>query len=102
MPNGYTGKILHVNLTRGALEIEQPPEDFYRMYMGGSAMGMYYILHEMQAGVDPLAPENVLTLMASVTTGAPISGQSRINANAKSPISGAIGDSQQVVSSQPN
>lgn len=94
MPNGYTGKILHVNLTRGALEIEQPPEDFYRMYMGGSAMGMYYILQEMHAGIDPLAPENVLTLMASVTTGAPISGQSRINANAKSPISGAIGDSQ--------
>jgi aldehyde:ferredoxin oxidoreductase len=29
-----------------------------------------------------------------VTTGAPISGQSRINANAKSPISGGIGDGQ--------
>src|SRR3990172_8069737 len=62
--------------------------------MGGSAMGVYYILREMPAGVDPLAPENVITLMDSVTTGAPISGQSRINANAKSPISGAIGDSQ--------
>jgi aldehyde:ferredoxin oxidoreductase len=36
----------------------------------------------------------VLALFASVTTGAPISGQSRLNANAKSPISGAIGDSQ--------
>jgi aldehyde:ferredoxin oxidoreductase len=48
----------------------------------------------MPAGIDPLAPESVLTLMLSVTTGAPISGQSRINANAKSPISGAIGDSQ--------
>ncbi|HKG53997.1 MAG TPA: aldehyde ferredoxin oxidoreductase C-terminal domain-containing protein, partial [Anaerolineales bacterium] len=39
-------------------------------------------------------PENVLTLMTGVTTGAAISGQSRINANAKSPISGGIGDSQ--------
>src|SRR5690606_27422141 len=29
-----------------------------------------------------------------VTTGAAISGQSRLNANAKSPISGGIGDSQ--------
>src|SRR4030066_348360 len=94
MSHGYTGKILHVDLTRGRLEIEQPPEAFYRKYMGGSAMGVYYILREMPAGVDPLAPENVLTLMDSVTTGAPISGQSRLNANAKSPISGAIGDSQ--------
>jgi aldehyde:ferredoxin oxidoreductase len=32
--------------------------------------------------------------MTGVTTGAAISGQSRINANAKSPISGGIGDSQ--------
>jgi len=62
--------------------------------MGGSAMGLYYILRDMPAGVDPLSPDNVLTLMASVTTGAAISGQSRLNANAKSPMSGAIGDSQ--------
>ena len=41
-----------------------------------------------------MSPENVLTLMLSVTTGASISGQSRINANAKSPLTGAIGDSQ--------
>ncbi|MBN2145874.1 MAG: aldehyde ferredoxin oxidoreductase family protein [Anaerolineales bacterium] len=94
MPNGYNGKILHVDLTHGKLEIEVPPEAFYRKYMGGSAMGLYYILRDMPAGVDPLSPENILTLMASVTTGAPISGQSRMNANAKSPMSGGIGDSQ--------
>jgi aldehyde:ferredoxin oxidoreductase len=94
MSKGYQGKILHVNLTEGKLETEEPPEAFYRKYMGGSAMGLYYILKEMPAGVDALAPENVLALFASVTTGAPISGQSRLNANARSPVSGAIGDSQ--------
>ncbi len=94
MPFGYNGKILHVDLAHGKLEVEEPPEAFYRKYMGGSAMGMFYILRDTPIGVDPLAPENVLTLMASVTTGAPISGQSRLNVNAKSPMSGAIGDSQ--------
>jgi aldehyde:ferredoxin oxidoreductase len=94
MPNGYNGKILHVDLTKGTLAVEEPPESFYRTYMGGSAMGLYYILKEMPRGADPLGPENVLTLMTGVTTGAAISGQSRINANAKSPISGGIGDSQ--------
>jgi aldehyde:ferredoxin oxidoreductase len=94
MPNGYTGKILHVDLTSGSLSIEEPPEAFYRKYMGGSAMGLYYILRETPPGVDPLAPENVLTFMTGVTTGVPISGQSRININARSPMSGAIGDSQ--------
>ncbi|MGE5072373.1 MAG: aldehyde ferredoxin oxidoreductase N-terminal domain-containing protein, partial [Anaerolineae bacterium] len=94
MPHGYTGRILHVDLTNGKLEVEQPDEAFYRKYMGGSAMGVYYILRDVPKGADPLGPDNVLTLFASVTTGATISGQSRINANAKSPISGAIGDSQ--------
>jgi aldehyde:ferredoxin oxidoreductase len=94
MPYGYTGKILHVNLSDGSIFIEEPPEAFYRKYMGGSAMGLYYILKDTPPGIDPLASENVLTFMTSVTTGAPISGQSRININAKSPMSGAIGDSQ--------
>ena len=94
MPYGYNGKILHVDLTTGELTVEEPTESFYRKYLGGSAMGMHYILREMPQGADPLGPENVLTLMTGVTTGATISGQSRINANAKSPISGGIGDSQ--------
>jgi aldehyde:ferredoxin oxidoreductase len=94
MPNGYNGKILHVDLTKGSLTTEEPDEAFYRKYMGGSAMGMYYILRDMPKGADPVGPDNVLTLMTGVTTGAAISGQSRINANAKSPISGGIGDSQ--------
>jgi aldehyde:ferredoxin oxidoreductase len=94
MPFGYTGKILHVDLTKGELTVEEPNEAFYRKYLGGSAMGMHYILREMPQGADPVGPENVLTLMTGVTTGAAISGQSRINANAKSPISGGIGDSQ--------
>ncbi len=94
MPYGYHGRILHIDLTSGSLKVETPPESFYRMYMGGSAMGLYYILKHTPPKADPLGPENVLTLFTGVTTGAAISGQSRINANAKSPMSGGIGDGQ--------
>lgn len=94
MPYGYNGKILHVSLGKHLWHIETPPESFYRQYGGGSAMGLYYILKEMPAHVDPLGPDNVLTLSLSVLTGASISGQSRMMANAKSPLTGAIGDSQ--------
>src|SRR5512136_551321 len=94
MPFGYNGKILHVDLTSRTLTVEEPPQAFYRKYMGGSAFGLYYILRDMGAGVDPLGPDNVLTFMVSPTTGAPISGQSRLMVNAKSPMGGAIGDSQ--------
>ena len=90
MAFGYCGKVLHVDLTTGLFEVESPGEQFYRKYMGGSAMGVYYVLRLVPKGADPLGPENVLAIFASVTTGVPISGQSRINANAKSPISGSI------------
>ena len=49
MPNGYNGKILHVNLTTGEFTVEEPGEAFYRKYMGGSALNMHYLLREMPA-----------------------------------------------------
>jgi len=94
MPFGYTGKILHVNLTSGKIVVEEPPESFYRTYMGGSALAMSYLLRMMPAGVDPLGPDNVLVISVGVLTGAPVSGLSRVMVNAKSPLTGAIGDSE--------
>jgi len=91
---GFTGKILHVNLTSGQIEVERPSEAFYRTYWGGSAMGTYYLLKNTPAGADPLGPENTLCFMLSATTGAPISGQSRATTTAKSPLTGLIGDAQ--------
>ena len=94
MAHGYNGKILHVNLTTGQLRVEEPNEAFYRKYMGGSALALHYLLKEVPAGADPLGPENVLVLALSVLTGTAISGQSRMTAAAKSPLTGGIGDSQ--------
>ena len=94
MAFGYHGKILHIDLASGTFILEEPPDDFYRKYMGGSAVGAYYALKYTPPKVDPLSPENTLTLTAGVVTGAPFPGQSRITATAKSPLTGAIGDSQ--------
>ncbi len=94
MPYGYAGRILHVYLDDLRTEIETPPEAFYRKYMGGSALGAYYLLKHTPPHADPLGPENTLTLAVGVVTGAAISGNSRLAAVAKSPLTGAIGDSQ--------
>jgi len=93
MSCGYHGKILHVDLTSRKIEVEKPDETFYRKYMGGSAMGAYYLLKHTPPGAAPLGPENTLSLMVGVVTGAPISGQSRVAATAKSPLSGLVGES---------
>jgi len=94
MPYGYRGNILHVDLTEGTIETEHPDDAFYRQYLGGSAMGMHYLLAGTPLGADPLGPENTLCLMVGVTTGAPLPGQSRVTATAKSPVTGLVGDSQ--------
>ena len=94
MPNGYTGQILHIDLSNRNITIEKPPAEFYRRYLGGSALNLYYLLREIPARADPLCPENVLGLSVGVTTGTAISGNSRVTVSAKSPLTGAIGDSQ--------
>ena len=94
MRYGYCGKVLHVDLEAGKLEIECPEERFYRTYLGGSAMGVHYLLTGTRRGADPLGPSNVLSLMTGVVTGAAFPGQSRVTATAKSPVTDLIGDSQ--------
>jgi len=91
---GYAGKILHVYLDDGRLEVETPSEEFYRKYVGGTGFGLYYLLKHTPKGADPLGPENTLVFSVSGPTGAPISGQSRLTVNAKSPLTGAVGDAQ--------
>jgi aldehyde:ferredoxin oxidoreductase len=94
MAKGFTGKILHIDLATRTSKVEEPEERFYRRYGGGSAMGTYYLLKGMPVGADPLGPDNVLTVFVGPATGAQISGQSRVSVSAKSPLTGAIGDSQ--------
>jgi aldehyde:ferredoxin oxidoreductase len=94
MTYGFSGKILHVDLSEGNLEIEQPEPSFYRKYPGGSALGMYYLLRHTPANADPLGSENTIVFSVGPLTGAPISGQSRLTVTAKSPLTGTAGDSQ--------
>ena len=41
MPNGYTGKILRVNLSDASIKVEEPGDDFYRTYLGGRVLAGY-------------------------------------------------------------
>ncbi len=86
--------VYHIDLSRGTVETRTVPEDVYRKYPGGSALAAYLLLHAIPAGADPLGPDNVLVMAVSPLTGLAISGQSRMTACARSPLTGAIGDSQ--------
>lgn len=94
MLKGFTGKVLHVDLTSHSLEFERPDEAFYRRYPGGSLMGLYYLWQGTPAGADALGPDNTLTFACSAPTGLPVSGQSRCTVTCKSPATGGAADSQ--------
>jgi aldehyde:ferredoxin oxidoreductase len=67
-----TGKIARVDLTKGTVTTIEPPEEVYRKYMGGSALGVYYLFKEgiVNPEVDPLGPDNMLQFMIGPVTGA--------------------------------
>ncbi|MCX8022229.1 MAG: aldehyde ferredoxin oxidoreductase family protein [Syntrophorhabdaceae bacterium] len=94
MPFGYNGKILHIDLTLKEISIEEPSPAWYRAYLGGSAMALYYLLKNLDPNVNPLSEKNVLIFASSVVTGAPISGFSRYTVSAKSPLTGGFGEAE--------
>jgi len=94
MSNGFTGVILRVDLSTGEIGRDRLGEDFYRMYMGGSAAGAHFLLKETAPDLDPLDPGNVVTIAPGVAAGAAVSGVSRCGVTALSPETGAVGDSQ--------
>jgi aldehyde:ferredoxin oxidoreductase len=94
MPYGYTGNILHIDLSSKKHWIENPPENFYRTYWGGRAIGLYYMLSQMKPHTDPLSPDNLLIFAPSVITGTPAPAIPRYTVCAKSPLTGAQGEAE--------
>ncbi|MDA3958431.1 aldehyde ferredoxin oxidoreductase family protein [Oceanispirochaeta sp.] len=91
---GTTGKILRVDLSMKTFVTEEIPEILIKRYLGGNTLGLYYLLKEQIAGIDPLAPEAMMNIMASFVTGTPGPGLSRTCIVGKSPLSGGFGESE--------
>lgn len=94
MACGYTGRILRINLSSRSIDIEEQDEIFYRTYIGGRGFTAYYLLKELEKGIDPLGPKNKLIFACGVLTGTPVSGMARHVVGAKSPITGGLGQSE--------
>ncbi len=91
---GYTGKILHVDLSNHVIDVEEPDNAFYREYLGGRGIGYYYLMKLVPAGIDPLAPENILVMATGVMTGSPLLASCRFAVAGKSPLTGTAAESE--------
>jgi aldehyde:ferredoxin oxidoreductase len=91
---GYNGKFLRVNLTDGKISVEEPPESYYRRYLGCRGFIVEKLLTEVPAGADPLGPENKLIFALGPVTGQPLPGSGRNSIGAKSPLTGCFGEAE--------
>ena len=94
MPCGITGQILRIDLSSRETTLERPDESFYRHYWGGRGFIAYYLLREMAIGTDPLGPDNLLIFATGALTGVPFGGSGRHSIGARSPLTGAFGESE--------
>ncbi|HPC86190.1 MAG TPA: aldehyde ferredoxin oxidoreductase family protein [Smithellaceae bacterium] len=90
---GNTGRIADINLSTGNVSTLQLPEETYRRYIGGSGLAARIFWDRADFSADPLSPEAILILMNGPLTGVKLSGVSRMNATARSPLTGGIAES---------
>ena len=91
---GYNGQILRVNLSRGTTSADAVDELFCRKYLGGAGFVSYFLLKELQPGIDPLGPENKLVFALGPVTGVSLPGSGRHCTGAKSPLTGGYAKSE--------
>jgi aldehyde:ferredoxin oxidoreductase len=94
MANGYWDRVLHIDLTRGETRVESHGEAFWRRHLGGRSLIAHYLLREVPKDADPLGPDNVLVFACGMLTGLPFPGAGRHSVGAKSPLTGAFGESE--------
>ncbi|NPV59492.1 MAG: hypothetical protein HPY75_07500 [Actinobacteria bacterium] len=90
MQGGYTGKLMEVDLTKGTASVVGCPEGYAADYLGGFGVNNRLFLDYSRPGTDPLSPENPVILGAGPLVGAPVPGASRVMANARLPLTGAV------------
>src|SRR5678815_5674868 len=70
LPGGYMGKILRVDLTTGCLTDENLPEEpILKKFIGGQALALYILMHELPIDATPFGPENKVVMMTGPLTG---------------------------------
>lgn len=88
--NGWTGTILRVNLSTGAITREATNLAHARQYIGARGLGARYLVDEVDPQVDALSPANKLIFAPGPLTGSFAPSMGRYNVVTKSPLTGAL------------
>jgi aldehyde:ferredoxin oxidoreductase len=93
MPNGYTGRLLRVDLSTGSLEVDSLGDAVYETYLGGSGLAAWIISTELPVQTPPFSRDNLLVFTTGPYTGTVIPTSGRHSIASKSPLTGIWGES---------
>jgi aldehyde:ferredoxin oxidoreductase len=87
------GHILEVNLSAATVSTSPLPLETIHLYTGGRGFNVGYLYEHLEAGTDPLGPDNILLISGGLLTGTPAPTSSRMHVSSLSPQTGLIGSS---------
>jgi aldehyde:ferredoxin oxidoreductase len=90
MEGGYTGRLMVADLSRSEISVEYYPESFAGDYLGGFGVNNRLFQEYSNPGTQPLSPENPVILGAGPMVGTMVPGASRVMANSRFPLTGAV------------
>jgi len=90
---GYTGRILHIDLTNERSHVEEVDEDFALKYIGGRGFGAKIVMDNLREGVKPLDPENIIVIAPGVLSGLYVPAAGKTSFVSISPLTGIYADS---------
>ena len=91
--NGYMGKLLVVDLTKGELQDEPLNPTMAHDFVGGAGLAARYLYDELGPDTDPLGPDNTLMFMTGPLVGTRAPSCGRHEVCAISPLTGIWGES---------
>jgi aldehyde:ferredoxin oxidoreductase len=91
--HGFSGRVLHVDLTSGRSAYHDLEASRLRQYMGGIGLGTSLLHDYAPPGVDPLSPDNPLIFASAPLVGTGLTTTAKFAVVTKSPLTGFIADS---------
>ncbi len=90
MEGGFTGFLLEVDLGTREVRAREYPHEWARRHLGGFGTNNRLCLDLMVPGTDPFSPDNPVVLGAGPLVGTVVPGASRVMANSRLPLTGAV------------
>ena len=87
---GWTGKILDIDLTSGEISTQPLDMEMARLFLGGRGLGARLLWDLVGPEVEPLSPENVLIFSTGPITATGVQTSNRFNVSSKSPLTNTL------------